>query len=96
MLLALADVTLNCVVSCAASELFRQAAQHFEESGDVVRAAECKFNAAKLLEEVNEDDAVELFFGACDYFSEGDKDHYAANTFRTALSYMLKKKRYGW
>ncbi len=48
----------------------------------------------RVLEDVDEDEAVALYFAACSYFDEGDKDHYAANTFRSALTFMLRVGRY--
>jgi hypothetical protein len=52
-------------------------------------------SSARLLEDLNEGEASELYMQACELFDDAkDKDHYATQTFRSALSFLLSRQRF--
>lgn len=73
-----------------ASDLYVEAASHLHEADEVVRAADLKMKAAKLLEGFNNDKAARLIDESCAMFDGlTDKDVYALDAMRKALQFQL-------
>lgn len=78
-----------------ATTLYEKASMVYRENGSGFNAADNLAKAAKLIEPINVDKAMDYLKQACELFELEDKEHYSGETFKIAISLFLRNKKYG-
>ncbi|KAJ3099443.1 hypothetical protein HK100_004886 [Physocladia obscura] len=77
-----------------AARLFKQAADIFVSHGSEQKAAECLEKAAKGLETVDVDLAINLYVEACEIYDSDDKPRSGVDTIGRFISLLVRSKRW--
>jgi len=78
-----------------ATTLYEKASMIYRENGSGFNAADNLAKAAKIIEPVNVDKAMDYLKQACELYELEDKEHYSGDTFKIAISLFLRNKKYG-
>jgi len=76
-----------------AANLYYQAGQLFISNSNNQKAAETITKAGKCAETVDQDKALQYYMESCDLFEADDKEQFAGDTFKYALTFLLKLKK---
>jgi len=77
-----------------AAELFQQSSAYYREQSGSEKSAECLLRAASCLEKSDPDKAVQLCMDACQLYEIDEKEQFAGQAFRTAISLLLRNKKF--
>jgi len=77
-----------------ATSLYEKASVIYRENGSGAVAADNLAKAAKLIEPVSTEKAMDYLKQACELYELEDKEHYSGETFKVAISLFLRNKKY--
>eukprot|EP00033_Pygsuia_biforma_P001782 GCRY01001992.1.p1 GENE.GCRY01001992.1~~GCRY01001992.1.p1 ORF type:complete len:362 (+),score=91.07 GCRY01001992.1:160-1245(+) len=74
--------------------LYRNAARYYMENGTPEKAAESLVKAGTTIVESDPEEAMELYYDACEMYKDEEKEAYAGDAVRRTVSLLLKHERY--
>ncbi|CAG8605594.1 2204_t:CDS:2 [Ambispora gerdemannii] len=77
-----------------AAELYRQASDLYQTHMTPDRAAEMLEKAARALEPIDVDQAIDFYVAACSLYESEDRSRFAIDTFTRTIAVMTRHKRY--
>ncbi|KAG0045960.1 hypothetical protein BGZ83_008834 [Gryganskiella cystojenkinii] len=77
-----------------AADMYKRASELFIQNMTPDRAAEMLEKAAKAMEPISIESAIDLYVGACNIYEGEDRARYATDTFKRTISLLVKHKRY--
>lgn len=77
-----------------ATELYEKASMVYRENGSGASAADNLAKAAKLIEPISIEKAMDYLKQACELYELEDKEHYSGETFKIAISLFLRNKKF--
>lgn len=77
-----------------ASEMYKKASDLYQAHMTPDRAGEMLEKAARALEPVSVDGAIDYYVAACNLFESEDRGRFAVDTFKKTIAIMIKNKRY--
>ncbi|KAG0228642.1 hypothetical protein BGW42_002062 [Actinomortierella wolfii] len=77
-----------------AAEMYKKASEFYMQNMTPDRAAEMLEKSAKAMEPVSVDAAINLYIGALNIYEAEDRARYATDTFKRAISLMVKHRRF--
>ncbi|KAI8809571.1 soluble NSF attachment protein [Cladochytrium replicatum] len=77
-----------------AADLYRRTSDYFLAHGSPDRAAEMLEKAAKAMEPVNLDAAIQLYDDACSTYEAEEKLRFGLDTFKRYIALLIRSKRY--
>ncbi|ORZ17232.1 hypothetical protein BCR42DRAFT_326500 [Absidia repens] len=84
----------NLNQSQRAAEAYKQASDLFMADGKMDRAAEQLEKAARSMENVDVNAAIELYSSACSLFEQEDRGRFAQEIFKKAISLSVRSRKY--
>ncbi|KAG0255742.1 hypothetical protein DFQ27_006082 [Actinomortierella ambigua] len=77
-----------------AADMYKKASEYYTQNMTPDRAAEMLEKSAKAMEPVSVDTAINLYIGALNIYDAEDRARYATDTFKRAISLMVKHRRF--
>ncbi|KAJ2956156.1 hypothetical protein NQZ79_g7943 [Umbelopsis isabellina] len=77
-----------------AADAYRRASELFVTQGSVDRGAEQLEKAAKVMENVDVNAAIELYSQSCSLYEQEDRGRFAMDTFKKAIALLVKTQKY--
>ncbi|KAI8579242.1 hypothetical protein K450DRAFT_243462 [Umbelopsis ramanniana AG] len=77
-----------------AADAYRRASELFVTQGSVDRGAEQLEKAAKVMENVDVNAAIDLYSQSCSLYEQEDRGRFAMDTFKKAISLLVKTQKY--
>ncbi|EGG20217.1 soluble NSF attachment protein gamma isoform [Cavenderia fasciculata] len=76
-----------------AVELLVESSKLYRTNGNSFAAADAMTRAAKMIEEKDVDQALQLLHDACELFELDDKEHFSGDAFKMTISMLLRHKK---
>ncbi|GIL55863.1 hypothetical protein Vafri_11357, partial [Volvox africanus] len=78
----------------ATAKYYKMAGDYFMESGKPTAAGEVLARGARVLEEVDPEEAERLYYDSLDVYESSEQGPYAVDAFRSAISFLLRRERW--